>query len=94
MESTLKTDIRTILDILHQQQQTQIQMQQQQSQQLNLSGKQIGATPYQPSDSEFSFDLCGISNNEKQRMNVQRSISQPECTNNEKSLLRYRLQNE
>lgn len=107
LETTLKKDIRTILDILHQQQQVQLHMQQQQQlhlQQQQFSGRGVATTssgggggngggaaagtPYQPSDSEFSFDLCGISGNERQRSNVQRSISQPECAN-EKSLLKY-----
>lgn len=95
LETTLKKDIRTILDILHQQQQVQLQMQQQQlyqqQQQPQLPpqypGKQQAETSFQPSDSEFSFDLCGISINDNKQRNVQRSISQPEGTN-EKSLLR------
>lgn len=56
------------------------------------------ATSYQPSESDFSFDnMCALEkqqqllNQQPQRTgNVQRSISQPECTNeNEKSLLKW-----
>lgn len=60
------------------------------------------ATSYQPSESDFSFDMCALEKqqqllnqqqqpHQQQRTgNVQRSISQPECTNeNEKSLLKW-----
>lgn len=111
LETNLHKDIRTILDILHQQQQMQLQLHQQQMQhqllhqqqlqqhqQQYATGKQI-ATPYQPSESDFSFDLCGVADKslthlqqqqQPQRINVQRSVSQPECAaSNEKSLFRY-----
>ncbi|XP_037926588.1 potassium voltage-gated channel subfamily H member 2 isoform X2 [Hermetia illucens] len=110
LETNLHKDIRTILDILHQQQQMQLQLHQQQMQhqllhqqqlqqhqQQYATGKQI-ATPYQPSESDFSFDLCGVADKslthlqqqqQPQRINVQRSVSQPECAaSNEKSLFR------
>lgn len=59
------------------------------------AGKQM-TTLYQPSESDFSFDLCAaataaseMKHQTQHRTNVQRSISQPECTNeNEKSLLK------
>lgn len=55
------------------------------------------ATSYQPSESDFSFDMCAVEkqqqllNQQPQRQGiVHRSISQPECTNeNEKSLLKW-----
>lgn len=118
LETTLKKDIRSILDLLHQQQQVQLQMQMQNQQQLQRQqqhspqqhGKLSANQLYQPSDSEFSFEMCGASGvgtgggggvcgsssaigsglgaeSLRQRSNVQRSISQPECTN-EKTLLR------
>ncbi|XP_058836582.1 potassium voltage-gated channel subfamily H member 6 isoform X3 [Topomyia yanbarensis] len=105
LEGSLKKDIRTILDILHQQQQMQLQFHQQQlqhqQQQLQQSGK-TGMSSYQPSESDFSFDMCvgvGVSGageqassmakqqQAQQRTNVQRSVSQPECAN-EKSLFK------
>ncbi|XP_058465403.1 potassium voltage-gated channel subfamily H member 6 isoform X3 [Malaya genurostris] len=105
LEGSLKKDIRTILDILHQQQQMQFQFHQQQlqnqQQQLQQSGK-TGMSSYQPSESDFSFDMCvgvGVSGTgdpvgsmakhqqAQQRTNVQRSVSQPECAN-EKSLFK------
>lgn len=80
LELSLKQDIATILDILHHQQQTQ------QTQHQQLAEKSV-ATHYQPSESDFSFDLGGVE--KQQRTMVQRSISQPECANeNEKSLLK------
>lgn len=100
METSLKQDVRTILDILHQQQQQMFQPHQQQHQehsQQQPSGKQtFMMTPsYQPSESDFSFDLFGVDKRPQQRntmstANVHRSISQPECTNTsqDKSLLR------
>lgn len=160
LETNLHKDIRTILDILHQQQQMQLtlhqqqlqhqleQQQQLQHQQQLLASKQQLATSYQPSESDFSFDLCAAITTDKpqqmtstqlqlqqqqqqhqqqqlqlqqhqqqqhqlqphpsphmqqpssssitaslqqQRTNVQRSISQPECTaatGTDKSLFR------
>lgn len=55
LEMNLKKDIGTILDILHQQQ--QLQFQQFQHQQAAAAGKQL-ANLYQPSESDFSFDLA------------------------------------
>lgn len=91
LELNLKKDIGTILDILHQQQQMQFQQFQQQS------GKQM-TTLYQPSESDFSFDLAAAAAgvpvdvrhvSAQHRTNVQRSISQPECANEgDKSLLK------
>lgn len=91
LELNLKKDIGTILDILHQQQQMQFQQFQQQS------GKQMTAI-YQPSESDFSFDLAAAApggpvdmrhGSAQHRTNVQRSISQPECANEgDKSLLK------
>lgn len=105
MESSLKQDVRTILDILHQQQQQMLQHQQLQQQhqqhsedsQQQPSGKQtfMMTSSYQPSESDFSFDLFGAEKRPQQKQsasttNVHRSISQPECTNTsqDKSLLR------
>lgn len=112
MEIGIKKDIRNILDILQQQQQTQMMLQKlphsqtedqklQQQTQKSASGKQINllTSSYQPSESEFSFDLFGQQRQQphlEQRAasantsQVHRSISQPECTNTaaEKSLLR------
>lgn len=91
LELSLKKDIGTILDILHQQQQFQFHHQ---------AGKQM-VPSYQPSESDFSFDnMCAMEKQQQHQQqllnqppqrtgNVQRSISQPECTNeNEKSLLK------
>lgn len=100
LELSLKKDIGTILDILHQQQQFQFHHQ---------AGKQM-ATSYlsqPPSESDFSFDnMYAMEKQHHQQQQhqlllnqqpqpphrtgiVQRSISQPECTNeNEKSLLK------
>ncbi|XP_055631737.1 potassium voltage-gated channel subfamily H member 2 isoform X8 [Toxorhynchites rutilus septentrionalis] len=102
LEGSLKKDIRTILDILHQQQQMQLQFHQQQLQhqqhqmQMQQSGK-TAMSSYQPSESDFSFDMCGGTGDAgssmakhqqaQQRTNVQRSVSQPECAN-EKSLFK------
>ncbi|XP_059615567.1 potassium voltage-gated channel subfamily H member 6 [Phlebotomus argentipes] len=82
LEMTLRKDIRTILDILHQQQQIQIQ----------AAAKQAMTTSYQPSESDFSFDMCTAADkasatSQTPRSNVQRSVSQPECAN-EKSLFK------
>lgn len=55
LEMNLKKDIGTILDILHQQQ--QLQLQQFQHQQAAAAGKEL-ANLYQPSESDFSFDLA------------------------------------
>jgi trehalose/maltose hydrolase-like predicted phosphorylase len=117
LETSLKKDVRTILDILHQQQQMQLQLQQQQHQHLqhqqlqqqpqhpqHSHQQQTGkpTTSYQPSESEFSFDnmstIGGASSTidkqqphgqqQQQRGIVQRSVSQPECTNESKSLFR------
>ncbi|XP_055700968.1 potassium voltage-gated channel subfamily H member 6 isoform X3 [Phlebotomus papatasi] len=89
LEVTLRKDIRTILDILHQQQQIQMQIQLQQQQ---AAAKQAMTTSYQPSESDFSFDMCTAADKapgpaQSPRSNVQRSVSQPECTN-EKSLFK------
>lgn len=70
--------------------QSQQQLHHQQQQQSQHGSKQSGNQIYQPSDSEFSFELCGAPNAlelGRQRSSVQRSISQPECAN-EKTLLR------
>lgn len=85
------------------QMQNQQQLHQQHMQQSQQHGKLSATQLYQPSDSEFSFEMCGVAGagigsgsgngsglgaeNNRQRSNVQRSISQPECTN-EKTLLR------
>lgn len=119
LETSLKSDIRTILEILHQQQQMQMQIQmqmqhQQQQQQQHHHHQQnleqhhqtqqmhSGKTPmssYQPSESDFSFDMCapvdprdGKQQYQHQpsvphRMHVHRSVSQPECTE-DRSLFR------
>ncbi|XP_037044043.1 potassium voltage-gated channel subfamily H member 6 isoform X3 [Bradysia coprophila] len=95
LELSLKKDIGTILDILHQQQQFQFHQQ---------AGKPMAASylSQPPSESDFSFDnMCAIEKQHQQQLLlnqqqqpqrtgiVQRSISQPECTNeNEKSLLK------
>nr|XP_019553872.2 potassium voltage-gated channel subfamily H member 2 isoform X8 [Aedes albopictus]XP_019553873.2 potassium voltage-gated channel subfamily H member 2 isoform X8 [Aedes albopictus] len=61
LEGSLRKDIRTILDILHQQQQMQLQFHHQQlhhqQQQMQQSGK-TAMSSYQPSESDFSFDMC------------------------------------
>lgn len=93
IESGLRQDVRMILNILQNQQPPQ-QSQQPDSQDRNRpiahSHEKCDKTPfhvtsYQPSESDFSFDLFG-GNGKRQRntmtqANVQRSISQPECTN-------------
>ncbi|XP_055686281.1 potassium voltage-gated channel subfamily H member 6 isoform X3 [Lutzomyia longipalpis] len=89
LETTLRKDVRTILDILHQQQQIQMQIQLQQQQSAT---KQAMTTSYQPSESDFSFDMCTAADkasaaSQTPRGNVQRSVSQPECAN-EKSLFK------
>ncbi|GAB0089900.1 Ion_trans domain-containing protein [Sergentomyia squamirostris] len=90
LETTLRKDIHTILDILHQQQQIQIQIQMQQQQ---AATKQAMTTSYQPSESDFSFDMCTAADKvpgtvQTPRSNVQRSVSQPECADNEKTLFK------
>lgn len=75
--------------------QHQLQHQLHQQQQQFLARKQV-TTSYQPSENEFLFDLCGITNKpqtipqiQSQRTSVQRSVSQPECAvSKEKSLFR------
>ncbi|XP_065086185.1 potassium voltage-gated channel subfamily H member 2 isoform X2 [Ochlerotatus camptorhynchus] len=103
LEGSLRKDIRTILDILHQQQQMQLQFHHQQlhhqQQQMQQSGK-TAMSSYQPSESDFSFDMCAGAGDAASgsiakhgglapqlRTNVQRSVSQPECAN-EKSLFK------
>jgi hypothetical protein len=84
--------------------QLQLQQHNQQHQQQHSHQQQTGkpTTSYQPSESEFSFDnmstIGGASSaldkpqphtqQQQQRGNVQRSISQPECTNESKSLFK------
>ncbi|XP_039438489.1 potassium voltage-gated channel subfamily H member 2-like isoform X3 [Culex pipiens pallens] len=58
LEGSLKKDIRTILDLLHQQQQQMHQQHQLQQMQMQQSGK-TAMSSYQPSESDFSFDMCG-----------------------------------
>ncbi|XP_062553165.1 potassium voltage-gated channel subfamily H member 6 isoform X7 [Armigeres subalbatus] len=103
LEGSLRKDIRTVLEILHQQQQMQLQFHHQQlqhqQQQMQQSGK-TALSSYQPSESDFSFDMCAGTGDAasgsvakhggptaQQRTNVQRSVSQPECAN-EKSLFK------
>lgn len=90
MESSIKSDVRTILDILHQQQQHLMQQKQ-----LNapLSDTQnVMTASYQPSESDVSIDLFGPDKRPRTSIStsVQRSISQPECAAvaKEKSLLK------
>ncbi|CAO1308266.1 unnamed protein product [Diamesa hyperborea] len=78
LETSLRKDIHSILDLLHQQQQIQLQIQQQhnQMQQHQLqqhsnqhpSGKPVMTQSYQPSESDFSFDNLSTTtdNNTKQ----------------------------
>ncbi|XP_050073499.1 potassium voltage-gated channel subfamily H member 7 isoform X4 [Anopheles maculipalpis] len=99
LESSLKHDIRTILEILHQQQQLQMQIQQQQhtyaQQHQQMHQMHTGKTAmssYQPSESDFSFDMCGGAPMDprdvkqpqppsaQHRIHVARSVSQPECS--------------
>uniref|UniRef100_A0A182XZC0 Uncharacterized protein n=2 Tax=Anopheles stephensi TaxID=30069 RepID=A0A182XZC0_ANOST len=98
LESSLKHDIRTILEILHQQQQLQMQIQQQQhtfaQQHQQMHQMHTGKTAmssYQPSESDFSFDMCGAPMDPRDvkhqqppsaqhRIHVARSVSQPECS--------------
>ncbi|XP_049289603.1 potassium voltage-gated channel subfamily H member 2 isoform X1 [Anopheles funestus] len=99
LESSLKHDIRTILEILHQQQQLQMQIQQQQHdfaqhhhQMHQMHTGKTGMSSYQPSESDFSFDMCGATIDPRevkhhqqplssqQRIHVARSVSQPECS--------------
>lgn len=97
METSIKRDVRTILDILHQQQQQQMLLQQSDQTQQQPQGDKppfLMTASFQPSESDFSFDLFGL-DSKRQRSststsNVHRSISQPECANTttEKSLLR------
>lgn len=77
LETNLTKDIRTILEILNQQHKIN-------QHQTTTDGNQP-VTSHQPSESDLSFDLCGI---EKQKAAcVQRSVSQPEYSE-EKSLLK------
>lgn len=76
LEISLKKDIHSILDLLHQQQQMQFnqsqgnqsQPQLQQHTQHSQTGKQnVMTTSYQPSESDFSFDnLSTTTDNNKQ----------------------------
>lgn len=91
MESSIKSDVRTILDILHQQQQQFIQ---QKHGQAPLSDTQnVMTTSYQPSESDISVELYApdkrTARPSSSTINVQRSVSQPECATKDKSLLRY-----
>ncbi|XP_055380203.1 uncharacterized protein LOC129611219 isoform X2 [Condylostylus longicornis] len=98
LETNLHKDIRTILDILHQQQQMQLQLHQQQlqhqmqqqqqiqQQQQLLAGQQI-TTSFQPSESDFSFDLAGgitekqISQTQlQQQQQSQQQLQQPQLS--------------
>lgn len=90
LEHSLKKDIRSILDILHQQQKqyTAQQVSTLQTHGLNSQHRPNVSKPYQPSESEMSFELAsGGILSEQQPRNVHRSSSQPE-TACEKGLLR------
>lgn len=96
MEISIKNDVRTILDILRQQQPPSPQppFALGKEQQTGSDKPFIASTSLQPSESDFSLDLFGL-DGRRQRIgagaaNVHRSISQPECTNTniDKSLLR------
>lgn len=103
LEVSLKKDIHTILDLLHQQQQMQLHMHQQQQghQEHQHSQQQPTGKPnsYQPSESDFSFDNLSTTTDNNNphsqpasvqpttQRNVQRSISEPEYTTN-RSLFR------
>lgn len=90
MEISIKNDVKTILDILRQQQQQPLGKE-------HHTGSEkpfIASTSLQPSESDFSLDLFGL-DGRRQRIaggaaTVHRSISQPECANTsiDKSLLR------
>lgn len=88
MESSIKSDVRTILDILHQQQQ---QYMQQKHLHVPLSDTQnVMTASYQPSGSDISIEHFGPDKRPRTSSStiVQRSASQPECAAKEKSLLR------
>lgn len=90
MESSIKSDVRTILDILHQQQQ---HLMQQKHLNAPLSDAQnVMTASYQPSESDVSIDLFGAEKRPRTSTstNVHRSVSQPECAAvpKEKSLLK------
>ncbi|XP_052861267.1 potassium voltage-gated channel subfamily H member 2 [Anopheles cruzii] len=62
LETSLRHDMRTILDILHQQQAMQFQQQHQQQKHFVMQSQpmvQPTVSSYQPSESDFSFDICG-----------------------------------
>lgn len=90
METSIKNDVRTILDILHQQQQNVMQ-QKHPTAPLNDAPNVMTAS-YQPSESDTSIELFGPDKRSRASglANVHRSVSQPECaaTSKEKSLLR------
>lgn len=107
METSIKKDIKHILEILQNptgmSRGKSIELSDKQSKEQMAQEKLLMAM--QPSESEFSFDLCMDSKRQplqqqataQQRLpttsmsQVHRSISQPECTNTstEKNLLRY-----
>lgn len=90
MESSIKSDVRTILDILHQQQQHQ--MQQKHPTVPLTDTPNVMTASYQPSESDTSIELFGPDKRPRTSglANVHRSVSQPECaaTSKEKSLLK------
>lgn len=100
VESSIKKDIRNILEILKQQSdagrkrsddeqidENRLQRTQQQSsiEKQNI----LMASSYQRSESDFSFDHQQHRMPTASTSQVHRSISQPECTQTDKSLLRY-----
>lgn len=90
METSIKKDVQSILNILHHNRYPSDDKASDDS-----NGKPFNMdTSYQPPESNFQFDLFGV-DGKRQRPTtvssyVQRSISQPECTqtSNEKSLLK------
>lgn len=90
MESSIKNDVRSILDILQQQQQQQYFVQKQAA----SGDAQVMTTSYQPSESDVSIELSGQEKRPRTStsINVQRSVSQPECAaSKDKSLLRFAI---
>ncbi|KAG5678050.1 hypothetical protein PVAND_007754 [Polypedilum vanderplanki] len=88
LESSLRKDIHSILDLLHQQQQIQLQMHHQQFQQQNQSQTHISgstnesyrpAASYQPSErSDFSFDNLSTTTDNNTQTKQPQSLPPPQ----------------
>ncbi|CAG9800325.1 unnamed protein product [Chironomus riparius] len=82
LETTLRKDIHSILDLLHQQQQIQLQMHHQQMQQQAQSQTHISGRPaasYQPSErSDFSFDNLSTTTDNNVQSKQPQSLPPPQ----------------